>query len=159
MHPIAQERFVVRVDADGVVVSRRKSPRRGTIYHLFTELVRIPQLVTHPNFSLEVLLIREEQIWLDDARGSWRRKGWSIHDRRLLDVIESIVLATPADFAALLPATLPEPFTTKELAAAIKQPPALAQKMAYCLREMNVIIISGKRGRALVYEISDRLRS
>ena len=50
VYPIAQERHIVRIDADGEIVSRRKSPKRGTIFHLFPELVSLPALVTHPHF-------------------------------------------------------------------------------------------------------------
>ncbi|MBI5957220.1 MAG: hypothetical protein HY866_00700, partial [Chloroflexi bacterium] len=88
VYPIAQERHIVRIDANGEIVSRRKSPKRGRIFHLFPELVSLPALVTHSNFVLDVLLIREEEFWLDDGQGSWRRKHWSIYDRRLLDVCE-----------------------------------------------------------------------
>jgi len=151
IHPIAQERHVIRVDADGVIISRRKSPKRGTVYHLFPELVSLPKLIHHPNFSLEVLLIRDEEVWVDDGKGSWRRKHWSIHDRRLIGVEWAITLATVEDFAALLPADLPAPFDSGELAKSIRQQRALAQKMAYCLREMGVIQVAAKRGRTLLY--------
>jgi hypothetical protein len=154
IHPIAQERFIVRIDSDGVIRSRRKSPLHGTVFHLFPELVSFPSLLRHPNLSLEVLLIREEQIWLDDGKGSWRRKRWSIHDRCLLEVVQSISLGTPADFLGLLPAALPPEFDCKELASAIHQPRYIAQKMAYCLREMEVLKVTGKRGNALVYQIA-----
>ena len=100
----------MRIDADGEIVSRRKSPKRGTIFHLFPELVSLPTLVTHPNFALDVLLIREEEFWLDDGQGSWRRKHWSIYDRRLIDVCETVSLSTPADYAALLPSRTPRCF-------------------------------------------------
>ncbi|MFN8371729.1 MAG: hypothetical protein U0694_02475 [Anaerolineae bacterium] len=151
VHPVALERFVVRVDSDGVVVSRRKSPKRGQVFDVFRELVSFPTLLAHPHFSLEVLLIHEEQIWRDDGQGSWRRKGWSIHDRRLLEVVESIVLVTPQDCAALIPPTLTEPFDCKELASAVHIQRPLAQKMAYCLREMGALQVTGKRGKALLY--------
>ena len=151
VYPIAQERYVVRIDSDGVVRSRRKSPKRGTVFHLFPELVSFPAWVHHPNFSLEALLIREEEVWVDDGLGSWRRKHWSIHDRRLIEVVQSVSLATTADFAALLPPTLPPAFDSKELAAAIGQQRYIAQKMLYCLREMGVVWIAGKRGNALLY--------
>ena len=52
---------------------------------------------------------------------------------------------------ALIPATLPEPFTTTDLAKATGQPLWLAQKMAYCLREMGGIMVAGKRGRGILY--------
>jgi hypothetical protein len=154
IYPIAQERHIVRVDTDGVILSRRKSPKRGTVYHLFPEFVSLPALAAHPHFVLEVLLIREEEYWLDDGRGSWRRKHWSIHDRQLLDVVQAVPLATPADFAALLPAGLPDTFDTQELAQAIRQPRFLAQKMSYCLREMAVLEVVGKRKNALLYRIT-----
>lgn len=151
VYPIARERYIVRIDADGVIGSRRKSPIKGTVYHLFPELVSFPQLVQHRNFTLEVALIREEQVWLDDGQGSWRRKHWSIHDRKLLEIAESVSLDTPADFASLLPDSLGEAFDSKELAAVIRERRYVAQKMAYCLQKMGVIEVTGKRGRALLY--------
>lgn len=151
VYPIPTERFIMRVESDGEVVSRRKSPKHGTIFHLFPELVSFPALVGHRHLSLEIPLIQEEEIWLNDGQGSWRRKGWSIYDRRLLGVEEIVRLASPADFAALLPAELPEEFDSGELARAIHQPRFLAQKMAYCLREMDVLLVTGKRGNALQY--------
>jgi hypothetical protein len=152
VYPLAHERWILRVAADGqTVLARRKSPRRGGLEHLFTELVRLPNLVAHPNFTLEVLFIQEEQIWRNDGRGSWRRKHWSIADRRLLGVLESRQLATPQDFLDLLPPGLPQPFTSAELAQALGRPSHLAHKMVYCLRAMGVIETVGKRGRAWLY--------
>ncbi|MDX2161621.1 MAG: hypothetical protein SF162_09875 [bacterium] len=151
VHPIAQERHVVRVNADGVVTSRRKSPLRGTAYHAFGELVGLTGLLLHPNLTVEIALIHEEQWWIEDGRGSWRRKRWSIHDRRLIDVFGTVTLAAPADYAALLPAALPPTFDTAELAAAIRQPRPLAQKMAYTLREIGLLSVAGKRGNAILY--------
>jgi hypothetical protein len=68
---------------------RRKSPRRGKLEDLFLELVRIPHLINHPNLTLEVLLIREEEIRHADGKGSWRRRGVSIIDHRLLEIIDN----------------------------------------------------------------------
>lgn len=151
VYPIAQERTIVRINADGEIVSRRKSPKHGTVFHLFPELVGLPKLVAHPHFALDVLLIREEEFWMDNGRGSWRRKHWSIYDRQLVDVCETVSLSTPADYAALLPTGLPDVFDTRELAQAIGLPRSLAQKMAYCLREMGVLEVVGRRDRALLY--------
>lgn len=151
VYPIPRERFIVRVDANGEIISRRKSPKRGTVYDLFPELVAFPALVMHPNLTLEAVLIREEQVWLDDGRGSWRRKRWSIADRRLLGIVEAVMLQTPVAFAALLPPDLPPLFDSADLARAIKQPRFVAQKMAYCLREMGVIELAGKRVNTHLY--------
>ena len=156
IHPIAQERHVIRIDADGVIVSRRKSPKRGTVYHLFPELVSLPKLIGHPNLLLEALLIRDEEVWIDDGKGSWRRKHWSIQDRRLLGIEQTILLSTVEDFAALLPAICQSSFDSGELAKSIKQQRALAQKMAYCLRGLGVIQVTAKRGKSLLYSRVER---
>jgi hypothetical protein len=154
VYPIPAEKWILRVAQDGTtVLGRRKSPKRGRVTDIFTELVRIPRLVQHPNFTLEVVFILEEDVWREDGRGSWRRKGRSIADRRLLDVVSSIVFSQPTDFLELLPAGLPPIFTVRDLAKVSGQPRYLAGKMAYSLREMGIIELVGKLGRALAYRI------
>jgi hypothetical protein len=151
VYPIAQERRIVRIAADGEIVSRRKSPKHGTIFHLFPELVGLRPLLTHPNLTLDVPLISEEEFWLDDGKGSWRRKHWSIYDRRLVDVCETVSLSGPEDYAALLPDHLPDVFDTQELAYTLRLSRSLAQKMVYCLREMAVLEVMGHQGRTNLY--------
>ena len=155
VYPIALERWIVRVEADEqTVLGRRKSPRRGQAAHVFDELVSFPDLVSHPNFCLEVLLTREEEIrrpWSGPRRGRWKRK-WQVCDRRLLEVVDSVVLARPADYLRLLPAGLPRPFTNGQLAKGLRQPPRLAARMTYCLRRMGAIDALGKVGRAMAYD-------
>ncbi len=156
VYPIAQEKWIVRLDADTKTeIQRRKSPKRGSWIHLFPELVRIPNLISNPNFSLEILLTQEEELWINDGQGSWRRKGWSIYDRRLIRVLKTTRLTSPEDFLMMLPESLPQPFSTRDLATAINHPRYLAQKMAYCLRKMGVIKAVGKRGRSLLYQINN----
>jgi len=152
VHPIARERWIVRVSADGEVLGRRRSPKRGRVEDVFAELVRFPALVCHPRFALEVLLTREEEVRCDDGLGSWRRKGWSIVDRRLLAVDESIRLDNVCDLRALLPTGLPQPFTTLDLAETLGVSRRLAQQMAYCLRKMGAIDAVGRKGRGLLYD-------
>ena len=61
------------------------------------------------------------------------------------------VFETPSDVGDLLPTSLVEPFTTSDLAAALGKPRQLAQRMAYCLREMGVLTAGGKRRNAILY--------
>jgi hypothetical protein len=153
--PIAQEKWIIRLAADGVTqIGRRKSPKKGNLFHLFEELVSIPDLIRHPNFSLEVLLIQEEEVRCDDGTGSWRRKGLRIVDHHLVKVLNSHIFRKPSDFIALIPPDLTDPFSTKELAKSIDQPRWIAQKMAYCLRNMGIIEIVGKNGNFLLYSAS-----
>ena len=154
VYPIALERWIVRVAADRETpVGRRKSPRRGQAVQVFAELVSFPELINHPNFSLEVLLVREEEVrcpWTRPRR-RWRRE-WQVCDRRLLEVVDSVVLTCPSDCLRLLPAGLPRPFTNRQLATLLAQPARLAAQITYCLRRMGALTALGKAGRALFYD-------
>ena len=153
VHPIAQTKWIVRLDSRGKRVSKRRSPRRGRVEDLFLELVYIPHLMREANFSLEALLIHSEEELIDDGRGSWRRRRWSVHDRRLLDVVGRAAFSVPADYLKLLPVTLHKEFTTRELAESLQLRANIAQKMTYSLRHMDVIETIGKRGRARLYAL------
>ncbi len=115
-------------------------------------MVYISKLVPHPNLTIEVLLTRQEEILRDDGRGSWRRQGWSIYDRHLLEVVDSIVLRSVADFRDLLPSELPQPFTNRQLAAAIHRRRSMAYRITYTLSKMGGIEEVGKIGNARLYQ-------
>ena len=61
-------------------------------------LVHTPSLFKDGNFSLEVLLIEEEELRCNDGGGSWRIRGASVKDRRLLNVFDRIVFEDSRDF-------------------------------------------------------------
>ena len=156
VYPVVQEKWIIRSGSGGGgVVVRRKSPKRGRLEDLFWELVSIPQLLSNPNFSLEVLMIRVEEVRRYDGRRKWRGKGWVIEGRRLVDVVDRRVFRTPADWLAFVPDGLPS-FTTKDLATVADTGRELAQKMAYCLRQARMIELIGREGRANLYRVAGR---
>ena len=157
VHPVSREKWVVRLSEDGQeVLSRRKSPKRGFYEHVFDELTSFPKFMLIPSFSLEVLLIQEEEVRRHAQGRRWRRKGWATVERRLLDVVGRQCFREPRDLAALMPSGLPEQFTTLQLASAMGKPRRFGQKMAYCLREMNIILPVGRQGRSILYARADR---
>jgi hypothetical protein len=152
VYPIARDRWIVRQSGNGRrALGRRRSPKRGAFELVFEELVSIAGLLSHPNFSLQVVLIQEEQVRRRDASGGWRRKEWAMHERRLLEVVGQRLFETPRDMLAFIPGALAEPFTTADLAEATGHPVWFAQKMAYCLRTMGAIAVVGKRSRSMLY--------
>ncbi len=152
IHPIPKEKWIVRQTANGKQISRRKSPKQGKVIDIFNELVRIPNLLSHPNLTIELLMTQQDEILRDDGKGSWRRKHWSVYDHQLIDVIDNITFNSKNDYTRLLPANLPQPFTNKELAEALPCSPHLARKITYTLRQMGEIDIVGKRRNAFLYE-------
>jgi hypothetical protein len=154
VHPIASEKWIVKIDDTGEILSRRKSPKRGSFVDIFSELVSFPELASHPNLTLDVLLVQQDEIRRHDPTKAWRRKGWVIEERHLVDIVDRLTLDSPAALSSLLPEDLPEEFTTAELAAGLGRERRIAQQMAYCLREMAVIGQVGKRGNAIVYRMA-----
>ena len=153
VYPIPIEKWLVRVDADGRVLGRRRSPKRGLALDLFDELVHIPGLVAHPDFRIELPLTREEEIRgpiPDGARYRYPRT-WRRLDRRLLDVTETRRLDTPGDPLCLLPVGLPEPFTTADIVAAAGRSKRLAMRTVYCLERSGAIARLPGRGRFVAY--------
>jgi hypothetical protein len=149
VHPIPSVRRIVRVDADGTVLSARRSPLRPGWFAVFEGLVSFPTLLSHPHLVIELLLCSEDHVRAPSpVRG--RRYTRDPGERRLIEVLDRVELCAPADLAALVepPAG---PFTTRELAASMGVGLPLAQKAAACLRALEVFEPAGKRGRAPLY--------
>ena len=147
VHPVAAQRRIVRVDVQGQVLGSRRSPAHATAVAVFDKLVAFPSLLTHPNLTIEVLLLREDHIRRPQpttTRGRTRDPG----ERRLIEVLDRVELRTPQDILAALPALPPEPFSTRELAALLGCSTLLAQRTLYCLRMIGIVEPAGKRGRA-----------
>lgn len=152
LHPVTAEKWVVQVDATGQkIASRRKSPYKGKLSDLFEELVRIPELMAHDNFSLEVLFINEEEVRCRDGKGSKHRKRVSVVDRRLIEVVASHHFKYTKDFLTFVPKTLPQPFSNKDLASSLQLPLHRCRQITYCLRKMGAVTVVGKNRNELLF--------
>jgi hypothetical protein len=150
VHPVPAERRIVRIDADGVILSERRSPKRSGVLEVFDRLVSFPSLIGHPNLVVEVLLCREDHVRAPaPGRSRSGRRTTDPGVRHLAEVLGRHELREPRDALALLGADLPDaPFTTAELAELLGAPTVLARRVAYCLRLMELIEPAGKRGHA-----------
>lgn len=156
VHPIPVQKWIVKVGDGGELVSRRRSPKHGVAADVFAELVSFPDLVCHPGLTLEVLTTHEEEVRFHDPTRAWRRRGWVVEERRLLEVVDRLVIDSADALVALLPDDLPSEFTTADLAEAMGRPRRLAQQATYCLRYAGAIEQLGKEGNAIVYGRCDR---
>jgi len=152
LHPITYEKWVQQVERTGnKVLSRRKSPYKGKLTDLFEELVRLPELLKHENFTIEFLLIKEEEVRCKDGKGSRHRKRESIKDRKLLEVVSTHSFGSGEDFMAFIPPSLPRPFSNKCLEKALSLPIHRCRQITYCLRKMGAVTVVGKKGNELLF--------
>jgi hypothetical protein len=120
---------------------------------IFGRLVSLPEVLGHPSFEVEVLMTVEEELRQHAQNGGWRRRGWMVVERRLVQVVGSLLLATVEDLNDLIPSGLPDPFTTADLASGLGRSRRAAQQMAYCLRRVGVLTEVGKRGNQVEYRV------
>lgn len=158
VHPIARDRFIVRMDhaagdgAEPVALARpRKSPKHGSPFDVFQALTGIPTLLDHPNLTLDIVMVVDEDIRVPYQGRRRRRRDWVSVDRRLLEVIETRTVEGMADLFAMIDAELPEAFTSRDLAEAMRSSRRLGQQAAFCFREAGLSEICGKRNRFLLY--------
>jgi hypothetical protein len=149
--PIAQQKTLVTVDEEGRVVSSRRSPKRGDLLDVFSQLVSLRDLLGDANLSIEALLIHVEETRRPRTTRSRRRKEWEVHERRLIEVYDQACFHHPGDFLGVIPSLLEEPFTTADLARAVGRPRRIAQQIAYCLREMGTLAVVDRQRSGIRY--------
>lgn len=153
VHPILVEKWLIVVDSGGAILRRRRSPRRGLALDLFDELVYLPALIAHPNFRIELPLVCVEEIRGPipaGARYRYPREWWRL-DRRLVEVLETIHVDTPADLLGLLPGGLPAEFTSADVVALSGRSKRLAMRALYCLERSGAVVRLQRRGRLMLY--------
>ncbi len=151
VHPVAVDTCIVRVDAQGVTTGRRRSPRHGRPFDVCSELVSFPTLLSHPNFTLVVVMAEVEEV---RRGGAPRRRGQRrVLERRLVEVREIHELSTPTDLLSLLPPGLAQPFTTADLAEHLGRHRRVAQDVVYCLRTSDVLTAVARDRAGIRYRI------
>ncbi len=146
VHPIATTTYLQRPGTRS-----RRSPRRGDLWSVLDELVSIPTLLDHPNLALEVWLVTVDRVQEPDPRARRGRGGWRTVDRRLREVEARHRFESTDDLVALLPAGLPDHFTTADIADGAGIGRDAAQKLAYCLRALERIELIEQRRSGYVY--------
>ena len=147
--PVVVGRRVVRRDpSSGNDLSPRRSPKRGSLLDVFDELVGIAHLFPHPNLRIDLLAVEVDEIRVIRRR----RPGYSVVDRVLRQVVETVTLRDAADLWSMLPGDLVDQFTTLELADRLARPVAFAQRVAYCLHRAGAARVASRRGNRRVYE-------
>lgn len=151
VHPIAVDTWIVRMGDGGEVLSKRRSPKHQTPVDVFAGLVSITDHLTSPNLEVDVVSTVQQQVRRHEEGKAWRRKGWVIDHRSLVEIAGTVEIRSTADLMGFVPVGLDDPFTTADLAEALETSRRTAQQMVYCLRSIGTVVPSGMRGRAPLF--------
>ncbi|BBF44629.1 hypothetical protein lbkm_3355 [Lachnospiraceae bacterium KM106-2] len=136
-------------------VSRRKSPKKGSVYDVMRELYGIKTYLSHPNFHLKLVLLNMEEYRLLNGWSHDRKRGSKRFDRIPLEIVNEITLNETADYVMLLPPELEEVFTTTDYSKAAKITIKNARTALHILAYLGVIKKVGKKGNTILYSVSD----
>ena len=154
VYPVTNVNYLRWVTPDtGEITTPKKSTRRGNPLQVFGELYGIRPFLSHPGFSLKIVLMDMEEYRMLDGYGKDKKKRASKCDKFPLKLVAEYDIETPADYMMLLPAELPDSFTAKEFAKLTKIPVALAQTTLLLLTELQIVLRTGKQGNAYIYEL------
>ena len=150
VHPVAEEKWLLRVDEAGELLSKRRSPKHENIYSAMREIYTLREYLLHPQFSVCICrLSLAEYIRGNDCRN--RQKL----DRMPLALKDTVRLHLPADYAALLPDDLPEQFTVRDLRALIGASEMHSGIFVNLLAKVGCLVPCGMRGRQKLWTRTD----
>jgi len=153
VYPVTYINYLRWIDPiSGEITPPKKSTKRGNPLQVFAELYRIRSFLSHPNFSLKIVLLETEEYRLLDGYGKQKKAKATKCDKLPLSLIAEYDIEIPYDYMMLLPADLPDCFTAKDFAKLTKIPLALAQTTLLLLFDLNLLSRTGKKGNSYLYE-------
>lgn len=155
LHPIIATKYISWIDKEsGEVTSRAKSPLHQTPLHAVAELKPYLSYLGSERFTLCLPVIEAEEFRLLDGWARGGKRGSHRFELMPTALLNTVVLRTRADYAALFPkeAALDAPFTAKAFGK-------LTHLRGYDLYDalavfegLGVIERCGMKNRAVLYE-------
>lgn len=156
VYPIPREKWLFWIDENtGEVSQKRKSPKKGNVYHAFIELYKIRPYLSHPNLRLRLDLINMEEYRLLNGWSHDKKKGSERFDRIPTEFVEEVCIDCARDYMQLIPYELQEQFTTKDFAKCVKIPTNLAGTILLIFYELGLVNRVGKYRNSYIYEVNE----
>ena len=153
IYPVAHTKWLSWLDPEtGEISNKRKSPKKGTFYQIIPELYRIKMFLANPKLHFIISLIDVEEIRYLNGWSHDKKRGSSRMDGTPIDIFDELRIDSMADYAKLLPDSLPERFTTKDFAKCAHIPQGYATTGLNVLLETGTVKRVGKIGNAYLYE-------
>jgi ribosomal protein S25 len=150
IYPVIVNKTIELYDNEGNLVYKKKSPKKGRAWDIFNELIYAPALIKMRGLTIEIALVNATERRKNDGKGSYHRKGISIEDRILENIVERIIFKKRRDWQRFLPQK--GEITKKTLVSAAQIKPLLAQRILYVLEKAGMVKKLGKQERSWVYQ-------
>lgn len=163
VYPVAENTIIETRSPDGTILSTRKSPKKGNIYHIFKEITGLISYLGNKSFSIHVLLTDQkdirirvsEPVQLKNKSRHWR-KNWIKHDKELLSINSEMQLDSLENFRNLITSEIDSKssFTIKDLE---KTKIGIYSRVAvWVLKKALIIEETEKKGRQKQYILNKK---
>lgn len=155
--PAIREKHIAWTDPEtGEMTDFRKSPKKESVYSLFSELIYIKDYISDKNLSFCVFELAANETKLLSGRSYDRKKFGAVRLNRVPTELFGIEYFDGfRDFERLLPKE--DKFTVKSLAVFADIDRKLAQKVLYCLCHAQLISHVENLGREKVYSLNKNI--
>lgn len=150
VHPVADPKWVSRVDEYGEVLSRRKSPKHESVYTALREIYTLRDYLMRPNFRICICTVELTEYSVRQGNQKWQKLDRVPDSLRDVRYLQSI-----GDYAELLPDSLSGDFTVQMLADEIRVPEMQTRMLIALLTRFGVIAEAGKSGRCKLWRRCD----
>lgn len=155
IYPVAVEKKIYWLDQEtGKITGGRRSPKKGNAYDVFRELYAIRPYLSDPNFSVHVFLMDMEEYKLLNGWSADKKRGAARYDRLPGSLRDIVRLNQKDDYLSFLPDSLPEEFTSLDLAKCAHISRNTAQTCLLILRDLGIVELTGKKGKSNLHRIS-----
>lgn len=152
--PIPYVKYIYWIDNDTKkTISKRKSPKLGSIYDSILEIYKIKQYLNRENLKFVFLFINLEEYRNLNGWDKTKKKGSTRYERIPLELVSYIEINNINDYRIFIPKGLNEQFTNKDFQKAAKTNLRVASTCTNILVSLNLIELVGKKGKMNLYKV------
>ena len=150
--PVVRKKDLIWLDPEsGEMTGGRKSPKTGKPSDALRELCKIHGFLGHRRLTVCILMLDCEEYRTLDGWDKSKKRGSTRYERIPTALCEEIYFKEKGDYAALLPASLPDIFTAADFRRAVGFSGMSASFSLKMFCELGICRQTGKKGKAFLY--------
>ncbi|MGN1314040.1 MAG: hypothetical protein ACI4VG_03385 [Lachnospiraceae bacterium] len=154
IYPLARKKWLIWIDPEtGEGSEKRKSPKTGSAYDAFKELMKIREFLDNPHLSVKLVFLDMEEYRLLNGWSRDKKRGSHRYDGIPLSLVEEMDLTCPEDYMQLIPPDLLDSFDSKAFAKAAKIKQDRASQVLNILYHLGLVERIGKKKNAYLYRV------
>ena len=152
IHPIAETKWVNILNSQNDIEKRYKSPVKGRINDIASEIYSIKDFIDSPRFSLVLLMMEAEQYMKNTSKSTRSRKKFKKYELIPVNLISAVIFKGSDSYKVFIPESLEDEFTVKQFSSATKIRGMDAYSAVHSLCDIGLLEKCGNIGRAAVYK-------